>query len=74
MLRRTAAETRRLLVEMASHKLGLPADALTVTDGVVHANADPAKRVSYAELIGGRYLDNKVKWNGRLQQRPAGRG
>src|SRR5882672_5404085 len=40
MLRRTAAETRRLLVEMASHKLGLPADALTVTDGVVHAIAD----------------------------------
>jgi len=66
MLRRTAAETRRLLVEMASHKLGLPADALTVTDGVVHAKADPTKRVSYAELIGGRYLDSKVKWNGRL--------
>src|SRR5215510_14132110 len=66
MLRRTAAETRRLLVEMASHKLGVPADALTVTDGVVHAKADPSKRVSYAELIGGRYLDSKVKWNGRL--------
>src|SRR5712671_3491888 len=66
VLRRTAAETRRLLIEMASHKLGLPADALTVTDGVVHATADPTKRVSYAELIGGRYFDNKVKWNGRL--------
>src|SRR5919197_244060 len=66
MLRRTAAETRRLLIEMASHKLSLPADALTVTDGVVHAKADSSKRVSYAELIGGRYLDNKVKWNGRL--------
>src|SRR5712691_6670296 len=66
MLRRTAAETRRLLVEMASHKLGLPVDALAVTDGVVHAKADSTKRVSYAELIGGRYLDNKVKWNGRL--------
>jgi nicotinate dehydrogenase subunit B len=66
MLRRTAAETRRLLVEMASHKLGLPADALTVSDGVVHAKADPSKRVTYAELIGGRYLDNKVKWNGKL--------
>src|SRR5205085_4274293 len=24
------------------------------------------KRVSYAELIGGRYLDAVVKWNGRL--------
>ena len=37
MLRRTAAETRRLLVEMASEKLGVPASELTVTDGVVHA-------------------------------------
>ena len=66
MLRRTAAETRRLLVEMASEKLGVPASQLTVTDGVVHAVADNAKRVSYAELIGGRYLDKTVKWNGRL--------
>ena len=66
MLRRTAAETRRLLIEMASEKLGVPADQLTVTDGVVHGVADKTKRVSYAELIGGRYLDTTVKWNGRL--------
>src|SRR5499426_1012100 len=45
MLRRTAAETRRLLIEMAGQKLGLPVDALTVADGVVHAKADPSKRV-----------------------------
>src|SRR5262245_65416057 len=51
MLRRTAAETRRVLVEIATHKLGPPADAPPVTDGVVHAKADPSKRVSYAELI-----------------------
>src|SRR5215470_6291950 len=57
MLRRTAAETRRLLIEMASEKLGIPAGELTVTDGVVHGVADPARRVSYAELVGGRYLD-----------------
>src|SRR5262249_28386309 len=66
MLRRTAAETRRLLIEMAAQKLGIPAAQLTVTNGVVHAAADPAKRVTYAELIGGRYFDDKVKWNGRL--------
>ena len=66
MLRRTAAETRRVLVEMASEKLDVPVSQLTVTDGVVHAIADTGKRVSYAELIGGRYLDKTVKWNGRL--------
>src|SRR5260370_24167513 len=65
MLRRTAAEARHLLVEMAAKSLGQPANQLPVTDGVVHAVADPAKRVSYAELIGGRYFDSKVTWNGK---------
>src|SRR5258705_1876630 len=74
MLRRTAAETRRLPIEMASHKLGSPADALTVTDGVVHAKADPTMRVSYAELIGGAHLDSKGKGNGRAPNRPPGGG
>ena len=44
MLRRTAAETRRLLVEMASEKLGVPAGQLAVTDGVMHgARQDQAR-------------------------------
>src|SRR5437764_640912 len=54
-MRAAAAEARRILVEMAAAKLALSADVLTVTDGVVHAKDDPSKRVSYAELIGGRY-------------------
>ena len=65
LLRRTAAEARRVLTGMAADALGLPADQLSVTDGVVHAVSDPTRRVSYAELIGGRYFDTKVKWNGR---------
>jgi CO/xanthine dehydrogenase Mo-binding subunit len=65
LLRRTAAEARRLLTGMAATALGLPADQLVVTDGVVHAVSDPNKRISYADLIGGRYFDTKVKWNGR---------
>ena len=65
-LRRTAAEARRLLVDLAGKALGFPPDQLTVTDGVVHAVSDPGKRVTYAELIGGRYFDAKVNWNGKL--------
>src|SRR5262249_57514643 len=65
-LRRPAAEARRLLIAMASAKLNAPAAELTVTDGVVHAVADKTRRASYAELIGGRYFDDKLKWNGRL--------
>src|SRR5436853_3969699 len=34
-MRAAAAEARRVLVEMATEKLGVPADQLTVTDGIV---------------------------------------
>src|SRR5438067_509093 len=40
--------------------LGVDADRLTVTDGVV---GDGAKKVSYAELIGGRYFNVQLDWN-----------
>src|SRR5262247_444167 len=62
-MRAAAAEARRVLVEMAAEKLGLPADQLTVTDGVVHAKNDPAKKATYAELIGGRYFNVPLEWN-----------
>jgi nicotinate dehydrogenase subunit B len=66
MLRRTAAEARMVLIDMAAKALNSPAAELTVTDGVVHAIKDPAKRISYAELIGGRHFDHRVDWNGKI--------
>ncbi len=39
-MRAAAAEARRVLVEMAAEKLGMPADQLTVTDGTCSAAAD----------------------------------
>jgi len=62
-MRVAAAEARRVLVEMAAQKLGLPAAELAVTDGVVHAKSDPSKKASYAELIGGRYFNVELDWN-----------
>ena len=62
-MRAAAAEARRVLVEMAAEKLSLPADQLTVTDGVVHAKNDANKKASYAELIGGRYFNVQLDWN-----------
>src|SRR5215470_1608237 len=62
-MRAAAAEARRVLVEMAAQKLALPVDQLTVTDGVVHARSDTAKKASYAELIGGRYFNVQLEWN-----------
>jgi CO/xanthine dehydrogenase Mo-binding subunit len=62
-MRVAAAEARRVLVDMAADKLGLPADQLAVTDGVVHAKTDAGKKTSYAELIGGRYFNVELAWN-----------
>ena len=62
-MRMAAAEARRVLVEMAAQKLAVPADQLAVVDGVVQAKADPARKASYAELIGGRYFNVQLDWN-----------
>jgi nicotinate dehydrogenase subunit B len=65
-LRNAAAEARRVLIEMASARLDVPADRLDVTDGVVSVSGDSARKLSYGELIGGRYFDLPMKWNGKL--------
>ena len=62
-LRNAAAEARRILVARAAERLGVSADLLEVTDGVVSSPADHAKRISYAELIGGRYFNAQLEWN-----------
>ncbi|HEY0912914.1 MAG TPA: molybdopterin cofactor-binding domain-containing protein, partial [Bradyrhizobium sp.] len=62
-MRVAAAEARRVLVEMAAATLSMPADKLSVNDGVVGTADDPAKRISYAELIGGKYFNVQLDWN-----------
>ena len=64
-MRVAAAEARRVLVEMAAAKLGVPADHSRVKDGVVSANADAAKKVTYADLIGGKFFNVHLDWNGK---------
>jgi len=65
-MRVAAAEARRVLVEMAAAKLSIPADQLTVTNGVVHGKSDPSKNATYAELIGGRYFNVQLDWNKQM--------
>ena len=62
-MRMAAAEARRVLVEMAAARLSTPPDRLTVNDGVIGAADDKSKRISYAELIGGRYFNVQLDWN-----------
>ena len=65
-LRNAAAEARRVLVELAAQRLDVPADRLEVTDGIVAVTGDPARKLSYGELIGGRYFDLAMTWNGKI--------
>ena len=53
-MRRVAAEARRVLLEMGSARLGVPADQLAVNDAVITVKGDPSKRVTYGELIAGK--------------------
>ncbi len=53
-MRRAAAEARRVLLEMASARLGVPVDQLAVSNAVITVKADPSKRVTYGELIAGK--------------------
>jgi nicotinate dehydrogenase subunit B len=62
-LRVAGAEARRVLVSKAAEKLGVPAESLTVTDGVVSLAGNAAKSTSYAELIGGEYFHSEIGWN-----------
>src|SRR5262245_25910091 len=48
------ATAREALVEMAATRLNVLPDQLMVKDGVISAKADASKRVSYAELVGGK--------------------
>jgi CO/xanthine dehydrogenase Mo-binding subunit len=53
-MRRVAAEARRVLLELGSQQFGVPVSQLTVSDGVISVQGDPARRITYGALIGGR--------------------
>ena len=62
-MRMAAAEARRVLVEMAAAKLGVPAGQMIVVNGTVSDAFNRDKKTSYAELIGGQYFNVQLDWN-----------
>lgn len=76
-VRRAAATARAALARMGAERLGVPPDAVETVDGAVRVSADPAKRVAYADLIGGKRFDLPIDPNARVkdpaQWRVAGR-
>jgi nicotinate dehydrogenase subunit B len=63
-LRNAAANARYLLTQLASTRLGVPADQLEVRNGIVSVLGDPSKSVSYAALAGGTDLNDALKVSG----------
>src|SRR5579871_305737 len=53
-IRSAAAEARRALLQMASQKLDVPVDRLTVSRGVVSVAGAPDKSITYGRLVGGK--------------------
>jgi nicotinate dehydrogenase subunit B len=61
--RQAGAEARRVLLTRAAEKFGVSPDGLAVADGVISVKGDPARKISYAELISGGYFQSKIGWN-----------
>jgi len=62
-MRRVAAEARRVLLEMASNRFSVPVTALAVSEGVISVTADPSKKVTYGELVGGKKFNVALTGN-----------
>ena len=55
-LAQACATAREALFTMASERLGVPTEQLTASNGVINVANDASKKVTYAELVGGRNL------------------
>ena len=53
-MRRVAAEARRVLLELAAERFGVPVEQLDVRDAVIAVASDPTRTVTYAELVSGQ--------------------
>ena len=64
-LRNVAATARLLLLQLASRRLGVPLDELQVHDGIISAEQDATRSVSYGDLVGAADLNDALKVSGR---------
>ena len=62
-MRRVAAEARRVLLDMGSARFGVPIDQLAVSAAVITVKADPSRRVTYGQLIGGKRFNVALTGN-----------
>ncbi len=60
VLRAAAAEARAVLLDLAAERLQISTERLTARSGVVCDARDPARRVTYGELVGGRRIERHL--------------
>jgi nicotinate dehydrogenase subunit B len=59
-LRQAAAEAKATLLSLASNRLGVPVEGLTIVQGVISASANSRNRLTYADLLGGASFNREV--------------
>jgi CO/xanthine dehydrogenase Mo-binding subunit len=69
-LAQAAATAREALLAMAAQRLGVSADQLTVTDGLVHVRSNPSAHVAYGELVAGRRFNLAMNSSARRKHPP----
>jgi len=70
-LRNAAASARQALLELASARLGAPAERLVVADGVISVDGDATKRTTFGALIGGSRFERTIAGPPPLKPRSA---
>jgi len=59
-MRRVSAEARRVLLDLGGQHLGVPVEMLAVSNATIALKSDASKKVTYAELIGGKRFNVAV--------------
>jgi isoquinoline 1-oxidoreductase len=59
VLRAAAAEARAVLMQMASERLEVPLEQLSVKDGVIR-HASGQKQITYAQLVAGKHIARHI--------------
>src|SRR5579885_2696814 len=64
-LAQAGATAREALLRLGSERLGAPVDQLTAVDGTIRVKSDPARSVSYGELVGGKKFNLPLDQNAK---------
>ena len=67
-LRHASAEARQALLEQASDSLDASLDELVIREGIISVRDDPARSISYAQLMGGKRFNRRITLQAPLKR------